>query len=224
MRSEGSPGSGTGGDPPAERRRGPDALPRFVAPRRIVARVAREPVIPMLVLAGVFDLISGAPITHGGMLIAVAAALGFEAVQRRSAPAERVERARAIALEATPRWLVGLLTYAAVVGSFERYSWPASVSVLVPAAAGIVLAWEGPMRERSREVRLGPFGALPWAGVVVAFSVWELRNLFLQPSLTEGSYDHPTFSVLMDPVLASHAGRSAFLALWLVLGWFLLER
>lgn len=197
-------------------------VPRIVIAR--LGRVVREPVIPMLVTAGVFDLISGAPITHGGMLIAVAVALGVERVRHRSSAVERVARARAIRVEATPRWLLGLVVYAVVVGAFERYSWPASVAVLVPAAAGVVLAWEGPTRERSDEVRLGPRGALPWAAVVVAFAAWELTNLFLQPSLTEGSYEHPTFSVLMDPVLASHAGRSVVLALWLLLGWFLLER
>lgn len=198
------------------------AVPRAVTEH--LGRAVREPVIPMLVTAGVFDLISGAPITHGGMLIAVAVGLALDAVRRRSAAARPVERSRALEVRASPRWLVGVVAYAVVVGSFERYSWPASVAVLVPAAAGVVLAWEGPMRERSREVRIGPRGALPWAAVVVAFAAWELTNLFLQPSLTEGSYDHPTFSVLMDPVLATHAGRSVVLALWLLLGWFLLER
>lgn len=179
----------------------------------------------MLVVAGVFDLISGAPITHGGMLIAVALALAVDAVRRRSGVRAAVPaRPRAIEIQASPRWLVGVAAYALVVGSFARYSWPASVAVIVPAATGIVLAWEGPIRERPREVRLEPWGALPWAGVVVAFSAFELTNLFLQPSLTQGSYAHPTFSVVMDPVLASHAGRSLFLALWLLVGWFLVER
>ncbi|GBC87045.1 hypothetical protein HRbin12_01046 [bacterium HR12] len=177
----------------------------------------------MLVTAGVFDLISGAPITHGGMLIAVAAALGLDAARRRATAAE-VERARAIEVRASPQWLLGVVAYAVVVGSFERYSWPASVAVLVPAAAGVVLAWEGRTRERPSPPRIGFARMAPWAAVVVAFAAWELTNLFLQPSLTEGSYDHPTFSVLMDPILATHVGRSIVLTLWLLLGWFLLER
>jgi hypothetical protein len=71
---------------------------------------------------------------------------------------------------------------------------------------------------------LDPRGVRAWAAVFLALALWELTNLLLQPSLTEGSSDHPTISVLMDPVLATHAGRSLFLALWLWLGWFLLER
>jgi hypothetical protein len=191
---------------------------------RVIPLPRIEPVIPMLVVAGFFDLISGAPITHGGMLIAVAAALGLDAVRHRPADARAEPRVRPIEIEASPRWLLALLAYALVVGSFQRYSWPASVAVLLPAVAGVVLAWEGPARPRPRPRRLERREVLPWAAVVVAFSAWELTNLFLQPSLTEGSYAHPTFSVLMDPILATSAGRSVFLALWLLLGWFLLER
>lgn len=131
---------------------------------------------------------------------------------------------RAIEIHASPGWLFGLGAYALVAGSFARDSWPASVAVLVPAISGIVLAWERPTEGGRDEPRSGPCGARAWAGVFIALGLWELTNLLLQPSLTEGSYDHPTLSVLMDPVLASHAGRSVFLALWLWLGWFLLER
>lgn len=193
--------------------------------RQVAARIAREPVLPILVLAGVFDLLSGAPITHGGLLIGAAVALSLDALWRRPArTAGGSPPGRAIEIHASPRWLAGLGAYAFVVGSFARYSWPASVAVLVPAISGIVLAWEGPMRADRREPRFDPRGARAWAAVFVALALWELTNLLLQPSLVEGSYDHPTLSVLMDPVLATHAGRSVFLGLWLWLGWFLLER
>lgn len=186
----------------------------------------REPVAPILVVAGIVDLLSGAPITHGLLLIGTAAALGVEALRRRwsAAGAAGASGPRAIEIHASARWLFGLGAYALVAGSFARYSWPASVSVLVPGISGVVLAWERPTRADSSEPRRDPGGARAWAGVFIALGLWELTNLLLQPSLVEGSYDHPTLSVLMDPVLASHAGRSVFLALWLWLGWFLLER
>ena len=60
--------------------------------------------------------------------------------------------------------------------------------------------------------------------MVVALGLFELTNLLLQPSLTTDSYAHPTLSVMTDPVLASHPGRSAVLFLWLALGWFLFRR
>ncbi len=217
------PGEGGSGGPPSRRAgvRGSLASAGVAA-----ARIAREPVLPILVLAGVFDLLSGAPVTHGGLLIGAAAALGLDALRRRPDRAERGggSPGRAIAIQASPRWLAALGAYALVVGSFARYSWPASVAVLVPAIAGVVLAWEGPMRAGRGEPRFDPRGARAWAVAFVALALWELTNLLLQPSLVQGSYDHPTLSVLMDPILATHAGRSAFLALWLLLGWFLLER
>jgi len=53
--------------------------------------------------------------------------------------------------------------------------------------------------------------------------LWELTQLLLQPTLTTDSYAHPTISVLTDPVLASHVGRSILLFVWLAVGWFLVR-
>jgi len=60
--------------------------------------------------------------------------------------------------------------------------------------------------------------------VFLALALWELAALLLQPSLTSPSAAHPTISTLMDPVLASHLGRSIALLLWLAFGWLLMER
>ncbi len=189
------------------------------------ARLLREPVVPVLVIAGIVDLLSGAPITHGMVLIAAGAALAVDALRRRVVGLARATdgRVRAVHLQASPRWLVAAVLYALLVGSFDRFSWPMSVAVMLPGAAAVVLAWEGPLRERPRP-RIDPRGVLPWAAVFLALALWELTNLLLQPTLTEGSYDHPTLSVIMDPILATYPGRAAFLGLWILLGWFLLER
>jgi hypothetical protein len=53
--------------------------------------------------------------------------------------------------------------------------------------------------------------------------LWELTQLLLQPTLTTDSYAHPTISVLTDPLLASHVGRSILLFVWLAAGWFLVR-
>ena len=63
-----------------------------------------------------------------------------------------------------------------------------------------------------------------WAGLLAAAGVWELVALSLQPSLTTTSYAHPAISTLTDPVLATHAGRSAALAIWVATGWLLARR
>jgi hypothetical protein len=58
----------------------------------------------------------------------------------------------------------------------------------------------------------------------VGAGLWELVALLGQPDLVTGSWEHPTVSVLLDPVLATYPGRAAVLAGWLAGGWFLCRR
>jgi hypothetical protein len=177
------------------------------------------------------------------MLVVVALALVLDTVRRRSARpaasaeveehggpdavvvlAERSQPRTPASLRLTPRLFLGGLAYAVVVGAFACYSWPATVAVMVPGVAAIAIAWRTPSLEVTGSGPIERVGALAWAAVFVALGLWELTALLLQPDLVTKSYAHPTISALMDPVLASYAGRSATLFVWLGLGWFLLER
>jgi hypothetical protein len=120
--------------------------------------------------------------------------------------------------------LAGGVGYAAIVGSFSRYSWPATVGVIALGAAVVAVSWRGPLRRRRDPGPLPPAGATLWAGLLVAGGLWELVSLLQQPDLTTASYAHPTISALTDPLLGSHAGRSVALGVWLAIGWFLAER
>ena len=51
-------------------------------------RLARDPIVLILVVAGIADMVSGAPFTHGLVLIVAAAAILGDAARRRS-PAAR---------------------------------------------------------------------------------------------------------------------------------------
>jgi len=121
-------------------------------------------------------------------------------------------------------WLAGGALYVVLVGSFSRYSWPATVPVAGLGAAVVVAGWRGPRHSRPAPARLPAIGLALWGLVLVAGCLWELSSLFEQPTLTTSSYAHPTISTLTDPVLSAWAGRSIFLAAWLGLGWFLVER
>ena len=123
-----------------------------------------------------------------------------------------------------PAWLAGGGLYVLVVGSFSRYSWPATVAVVALGVAVVVTGWRGPRHPRSTQAKLPAAGLALWGLVLVAGCLWELLSLLEQPTLTTSSYAHPTISTLTDPVLGSWAGRSAVLAGWLGLGWFLAER
>jgi len=120
--------------------------------------------------------------------------------------------------------LAGGVLYAVVVGSFSRYSWPATVAVMGLGAVVVTIGWRGPRHTRPAPPRPPLVGLVLWGAVFVAACLWELWSLLEQPNLATSSYAHPTISTLTDPVLSTWAGRSIVLAAWLGLGWFLVER
>lgn len=213
------------------------------SPRRLrfaatTGRAFQDPVIVCLLLAGFFDGISGNPI-HSTLLFSTALALVWDRsirLRRGMDPAatgaDPDTRSLGLAMEeegiptSVLRAVVvaGAVMYAVVVGGFARYSWPATITVLMPGALALVLAWGGPLHPREETAPLDPVGTVAWGFIVVALSGWELQALFLQPTLSTDSYAHPTISFLTDAGLASHLGRSIALLAWLALGWFLLER
>jgi hypothetical protein len=121
-------------------------------------------------------------------------------------------------------WVAAGLTYAWVVGSVKRYSWPATFSVIALGCLMVAVGWQGPLRRRAALTGLALHRAWLWAVVLVSGGLWELSSLLQQPHLTTDSYAHPTISALTDPMLASHPGRSVALGAWLLIGWFLVGR
>ncbi|HEY7359803.1 MAG TPA: hypothetical protein VH642_03265 [Streptosporangiaceae bacterium] len=121
-------------------------------------------------------------------------------------------------------WLAAGVLYAVVIGSFSRYSWPATVPVAGLGAAVVAVGWRAPRLARPAPARPPAAGLALWGLLFVSACLWELWSLLEQPNLATGSYAHPTISTLTDPVLSTWAGRSVVLAGWLGLGWFLVER
>jgi hypothetical protein len=121
-------------------------------------------------------------------------------------------------------WLAAAASYVLAVGSFIRYSWPATAAVLGLGAVVVARGWRGPRRPRARPARPSRMGLLVWLAVILAGCLWELQALLQQPTLTASSYAHPTISTLTDPMLADWGGRSLLLAVWLLFGWFLVGR
>lgn len=208
---------------------------------------ARDPVVWIFVLAGGLEVFTGDFALHATLLVVVAAVLVAGGVrgwaggprarmaddepaagcplsdQQNLTPALVApfpgRRPRAISAVA----LVGGLAYVVAVGSLRRYSPPATVSITIPALAALVWAWRVPGRLPQPEP-LGRLGAAVWLSLFGAFGIWELVSLAFQPTLRFSSKTHPTFSRLLDPAFAHPAGRMVGLAVWLAVGWFLLER
>jgi hypothetical protein len=152
---------------------------------------------------------------------AVLTAAGAPPAPIAGGPSARARRRRPALLVA---WLAGGVLYAVVVGSFSRYSWPATVAVAGLGAAVVAIGWRGPRHTRPAPPRPPLTGLVLWGALAVACCLWELWSLLEQPNLATSSYAHPTISTLTDPVLSTWAGRSVVLAAWLGLGWFLVER
>jgi len=121
-------------------------------------------------------------------------------------------------------WVAAGVVYAVAVGSFARFSWPATMAVVGLATLVVVIGWQGPVRARPDPGPLPRTGTALWGGVLLAGGLWELGALAQQPGLDVTSYAHPTISALTDPVLAGHAGRSLALGAWLLIGWYLVRR
>ena len=192
----------------------------------------REPVVWVLLLIAFFTAVSGKPV-DGVLMLIVATGLvwdaGRRALRHPEAGSEPVARRSRLAggrrrLVAVTALLAGGAVYAGVVGSFSRYSWPATAGIIALGTIVVLIGWHGPLRARPDGGRLPLAGTLAWIVVLVAGCLWELASLLQQPSLTTDSYSHPTISTLTDPLLASSPGRSIVLLGWLALGWYLVER
>lgn len=198
-----------------------------------VRTVLRDPVIGILLLAGVAEILAGDPRVDWLVLLATAAALGWDRTRRGRPPeGEAVGVAKAgqgwldrlVAVRLTPVLVIGGLGYAVAAGGLVPFSWPAMVAVGAPGLVGVMSAWRASPRPSAQAAPMHAGGAAAWAAVFVVLALWELGALLLQPSLTMGSPLHPTISVLLDPALGSHLGRSVGFAVWLALGWFLVRR
>lgn len=199
----------------------------------------REPVVIVVLLISFFSAISGKPL-DGLLMLLAGGGLARDAGQRRlasradpaaqAAPAAPPGAAPGLRRSPRGRWLLigtglaGGALYAMVVGSFARYTWPATIAVIAVGVAVVARGWRGPVVGRPDPGPLPWAGTALWGGVLVAGGLWELAALLQQPSLTTSSYAHPTISTLTDPLLSGAGGRTAVLAAWLALGWALVRR
>jgi hypothetical protein len=113
-------------------------------------------VVAILLLAGIFDGLSGNPI-HAILLIGVAVALAVDAVVGLGHEAGGAVEATGTVVErpseragrlGTAALLAAAAIYAVLIGRFPRYSWPMTVAVIVPGTAVLVLAWPGRVGRR----------------------------------------------------------------------------
>jgi hypothetical protein len=120
---------------------------------------------------------------------------------------------------------IGVL-YAAVAALTQPLTVPATVAWAVPALAALILAGS-----RTRTVRHGAGAdprirrtAVAWAAILAVAVALELAAWLQQPVYNVGSRDHPTISLLLDPILEPWPVRFAAWAVWLWMGWRVVRR
>lgn len=223
------------GDPAAPPIAATRPAPKGFAERVIIiASGVRQPIVAILVLISFFTVLSGKPL-DALLLVTVAMALAWDAGMnsRQAAGSSAQESAQqgAWRLRSRPPGLrlvtvgsAAAVVYALTVGSFTRYSWPATAGVVSIGASVVVVGWGGPTRQRQVPAKFARIGAFTWGTLFVGASLWELTALLTQPNIETSSYAHPTISTLTDPLLASAPGRFVALLAWIALGAYLVER
>lgn len=101
----------------------------------------------------------------------------------------------------------------------------AAVAVGVPAVAVLVLVFLGRRSAERREVAPGVRRAAAlWAVLLALAAVWELAAWLQQPAYDVASSDHPTVSVLLDPITEPWLPRFGAWCCWLYVGYRLVRR
>ena len=149
-------------------------------PRRLV-----HPLVLTFLTAALFSYLS-ADTVRAACLLAVGLALAWDRARSRALPRscgagesgrgtsrpvtafsdESARRRRAAMGRLLVPAVVAALAYSSVVGWLQRYSWPATISVAIPSALAVLVAWRV-----SRDHRPSP-GGLPGPGWPRGPSCW----------------------------------------------------
>ncbi len=162
-----------------------------VGPSPVTAILAgvREPVVVILLLIAFFTWISGKPLDGLLMLVAGVCLAGdtarraHQAGQQEASQQEASQaagsRAGATGRQSPPTaawrwrllalaWLAAGALYVVLVGSFSRYSWPATVAVVALGVAVVVTGWRSRRSRPAPVVKLPATGLALWGLVLVA--------------------------------------------------------
>lgn len=119
----------------------------------------------------------------------------------------------------------GLFLYAALASLSRPLTGIAAVAVAVPVVIVLVRAC------RRRSPAPGDVGhtrvrrtAVGWGALVVLAGAVELVALARQPAYDVASPEHPTISLLLDPVTEDGPVRFVAWCCWLGLGWAVTRR
>lgn len=111
---------------------------------------------------------------------------------------------------------VGIAVYCWIVGSFRSFTWQSDLAVLGPSIVIFGLGLARPPSRRPIPIRIPRRGAVAWGVPLAVFCVLEIVN-----DLYGSTYNHPTLSIMLDPVFDGHFWRSTGIFVWITSGWAL---
>jgi hypothetical protein len=115
------------------------------------------------------------------------------------------------------RWDALIFLYAVLAALCRPLTAPAAVVVLLPGVALLALTtWR---RVPPRRAGYPRRCVVPWVVLTLLFGGWELTA-----TLWGNDSAHPTFSLLLDPVLETYPGRLLGWLAWLGVGRWLVTR
>ncbi len=128
-----------------------------------------------------------------------------------------LERPRA-RLRRADGWDAAIVGYAALAALFTPLSAPAAVAVLLPGALVVVLRTVRPVGELPKDAQPA-HAAGQWLSLAAVGALWWLVAFHWG-----NDSEHPTLSLLLDPVLETYPGRLLGYTLWLGAGRWLATR
>jgi hypothetical protein len=116
------------------------------------------------------------------------------------------------------RWDAAIVGYALIAAVFEPLTLPAAVAVLIPGVLLLALRSTRPVRPLPSGA-VSPGAAALWLASATAGTAWWLLAF-----LWGNDAQHPTLSLLLDPVLETYPARVLGYVLWLAAGRWLVTR
>ena len=115
--------------------------------------------------------------------------------------------------------LTGLAVYAWVAAAAAPFSRGALVGMVIPGAALGLIAFGRPPERIPPPAELDMIGMSYWLICLAAFFEWEAS------AWRDSSWPwHPSFTNLIDPLLAPHLIKTAAILVWMLAGWALVRR
>lgn len=115
------------------------------------------------------------------------------------------------------RWDALILMYAVLAAFCRPLTAPAAIVVLLPGVA--LFALMARRRVPPERAACSRGAVVPWVVLVLLFCGWELTA-----ALWGNDSAHPTFSLLLDPILETYPGRLLGWIAWLGVGRWLVTR